>query len=150
VDQAVHPGQAQTSGPSKLSAEPQRIRELERELAIARTERDLFKKSGSIRNFGIAVKYAWVHQTRHCYAVERLRRLMTVSKSGYAAWVKRLREPLTLRRQADEKRLAAIRAAHVKGALLPSVLHPAKIHRGESYVRSWSRFSKPKANDNRL
>lgn len=40
-------GKLKASGPSKLSAEQQRIRELDRELAIARTERDLLKKAAA-------------------------------------------------------------------------------------------------------
>lgn len=40
-------GKLKPSGPSKLTAEQQRIRELERELAIARMERDLLKKAAA-------------------------------------------------------------------------------------------------------
>ena len=40
-------GKLKPSGPSTLSAEQQRIRELERELAIARMERDLLKKAAA-------------------------------------------------------------------------------------------------------
>ncbi len=40
-------GELKPSRPAKLTAEQQRIRELERELAIARIERDLLKKAAA-------------------------------------------------------------------------------------------------------
>ena len=40
-------GKLKPGGPSKLTAEQRRIRELERELAIARMERDLLKKTAA-------------------------------------------------------------------------------------------------------
>jgi putative transposase len=61
------------------------------------------------------VKYAWIEQQRPIQSIERLCRLMSVSKSGYLAWAQRLSRPLSIRRQADADLLTAIRAAHAKG-----------------------------------
>lgn len=55
-------GELKPSRPAKLTAEQQRIRELERELAIARIERDLLKKAAAF--FGKTGNFDRVATTR--------------------------------------------------------------------------------------
>lgn len=79
-------GTLKPSGAATLSAEQQRILELERELAIARLERDLLKKRRrtSRRNRGEVRR---IDQQRSEHSAARLCQLMSVSCSGYQAWV---------------------------------------------------------------
>ena len=94
-------------GAGKLSADQIRIRELERELSIAKTERD------TLMALGQPLRYAMIHKFRNQHPITRLCTLVDVAKSGYQAWCA---GKVTSPRKLEEVRLVvAIKAAHQRG-----------------------------------
>eukprot|EP01041_Mallomonas_annulata_P014133 gene14133-30097_t len=83
-------------GASKLTVDQQRIRELERELAIAKMERDILKKATAL-----------------FHPVTKLCDLLNVAKSGYQAWS--TGKVVPPRKLEDMRLLVVIRAAHQRG-----------------------------------
>jgi transposase-like protein len=76
----------QPSAEGEAAAE---IRHLKRELAIMRQERDTLKSHHGILTGAAPVKYRFIEAHRAAYPVERLCRVLAVSRSSYYVWCKR-------------------------------------------------------------
>lgn len=99
-------------GASKLTADQQRIQELERELAIALEERDILKKpSRTLQNS--RSKYAMIDKLNSQHSVQRLCQQLNVAMSGYLDHSHG--RPDSERKQQDQRLLVYIRAAHARG-----------------------------------
>lgn len=84
-----NPPRASTS-PGEAEA---RIHQLERNLKIARQERDILKKSGGLLRQGKHVRYAFI--AKHCleFRLKIMLHLLEVSKSGFYDWRGRQQQP---------------------------------------------------------
>ncbi|NJK44201.1 MAG: IS3 family transposase, partial [Pleurocapsa sp. SU_196_0] len=90
-----------------------RIRQLERELEIARQERDILKKSGGLLRQGKQVRYAFIAEHRLEFRFEIMLRMLEVSKSGFYDWRGRQQQPSS-RQQEDTNLSQRIRHIHTR------------------------------------
>jgi len=57
-----------------------------RELAEVKMERDIIKKSSSVLCKGVAARYAMINELRLHFPVPFVKRVLSVSASGYYSW----------------------------------------------------------------
>ncbi|MDO8569162.1 MAG: IS3 family transposase [Dehalococcoidales bacterium] len=82
---------------------------VKKENAELKMERDILKKAAAYFGEGVATRYATMKELRLRYPVPLMRRIMTVSASGYYAWLDR---PLSVRYQDEVRLELEIKAAH--------------------------------------
>ncbi|TAN40688.1 MAG: IS3 family transposase [Nitrospirae bacterium] len=82
---------------------------LKRELAEMKMERDILKKAAGVLCEGVAARYAWMRDMRLQYPIPVMSRVLSVSTSGYYAWLKR---PLSKRAKEEARLEVEIIAAH--------------------------------------
>ncbi|MFC1894140.1 IS3 family transposase [Chloroflexota bacterium] len=80
-----------------------------KELAEVKMERDILKKAAAYFGEGVAARYASMKELRLHYTLPLVRRVLSVSASGYYAWQNR---PLSKWSREEERLEVEIRAAH--------------------------------------
>ncbi|HUT68173.1 MAG TPA: IS3 family transposase [Dehalococcoidales bacterium] len=80
-----------------------------KELAIVKMERDILKKAAAYFGQGVATRYASMKELRLDYPTPLLGRMLSVSASGYYAWLAR---PLSKWAREEARLEVEIRAAH--------------------------------------
>ncbi|WP_459906095.1 IS3 family transposase [Caballeronia sp. HLA56] len=93
---------------NELEAENSRLR---KELASARLDIEILRKGDGVLREGVAVKYAWIDEHRGQYSVTRLCHVLTVSRSGYCQWRKRVPSQRAQANAALDREVAAIHRA---------------------------------------
>ncbi|WP_246105599.1 IS3 family transposase [Sporomusa termitida] len=97
-------------GSGKLSPDDERLRKLERENRDLREENEILKKAGSVLREEPEIKrFKFIKANRQTYRVEKLCKVLGVSRSGYYAWENR---PKSQRDLENEAILAQIEQLH--------------------------------------
>ncbi|WP_246105635.1 IS3 family transposase [Sporomusa termitida] len=97
-------------GSGKLSPDNERLRKLERENRDLREENEILKKAGSVLREEPEIKrFKFIKANRQTYRVEKLCKVLGVSRSGYYAWENR---PKSQRDLENEAILAQIEQLH--------------------------------------
>ena len=94
-----------------MPEDDERIRQLEREIAILKQRAGSPKKSHCCDLTEMTLIYSFIDEERLTYSVVRLCHALDVSTSGYYAWRKR---PMSTRGLANQALLVRIRAMHAE------------------------------------
>ena len=100
-------GQEAFPGHGRLSSEQERIRKLEREVAILRQERDIQKKASGHLLAPKKLRFQFIDDHRDEFPIRRMCKELNVSPSGYYAWCKR---PASAREMAKKEPYSEIKA----------------------------------------
>ncbi|PNY79252.1 IS3 family transposase [Deinococcus koreensis] len=105
--QSAFPGH----GKASLSAEQAEIKRLQRELDIARQERDVLKKAGGLLRQRKVRRFEFIDAHRSLFRLDVMCRMLDVTRSGYATWRGR---PMSPRRAQDDVLSTEIQQIHTR------------------------------------
>ncbi|MDF9433128.1 IS3 family transposase [Chromohalobacter israelensis] len=91
--------QQQQSASAREQALADENARLKRQLAEKSEELEINKKGGRVLRQAPQVKYAFIHQHRQTFSIQRMCGVLGVARSGYYAWRQRDGEPSPRRRQ---------------------------------------------------
>ncbi|WP_269078036.1 IS3 family transposase [Alicyclobacillus acidoterrestris] len=95
-------------GSGNLKAEAKALRDLEREIRELREENANLKKSDAHLHQRPEVRYQFIHRYRSKFPVQKMCKILGVSRSGYYAWLRRPESERSKRRKRITKRVHQI------------------------------------------
>ncbi|TAK76140.1 MAG: IS3 family transposase [Gammaproteobacteria bacterium] len=100
------------SGSKDMAALVEENRRLHKELAIAREEREILKKGGSVLCSTPEVKYVFIKANEPNFSVKRMCHMLSLERSGYYAWLKRKPGKRALSNEELDKKIMIIFKRH--------------------------------------
>lgn len=120
------------------SGEGLQLKRLKKELAEVKMERDILRKAAGILASNTQLKFEFIRKRRKCYPVEKICKILGVSKSGYYYWYDRKPSKRALHNLALIKQIKMIHHRNKQRYGSPRIareLQASGFHASEKLVR---------------